>query len=63
VGSYKKDSVCVKCGEVGASTEYVEKIVPNSMTFTRDESYMIRVCQNCGSWWHEEPLDAVDTNR
>ena len=49
---YSKESRCVKCGEIGATSAFTEYYVPVI------REVIARTCANCGNKWLELPMDA-----
>lgn len=43
------DTVCIKCGCTNNA----------SVKWLQSEDTIQRVCNTCGYWWHEVPLDKV----
>lgn len=49
---YDINNSCSKCGQNGASTKHDHTGTGRDM--------MIRICQNCGYYWYERPLDSTE---
>ncbi len=57
---YKKDRPCAKCGEIGATTKYINAV--NYPWGIMNRGTMERCCSNCGFKWEELPLYAQKNN-
>ena len=60
MNTYIKGAACEKCGERGASSDFIPAEIEFEEEAEAEAEHIERVCQNCGYIWKEEPLDEVN---